>query len=377
MIEKEELMLQLALTEQKLAAVTQKLEARDQELAALHRMSENIGTERHINRLCEKTVEEICLTFGATTVCVLLHDAHSGDLVAAASTPNAKINGNHPRVRPGDGLLWQVMKTGKPLHLPGSAAAQHFAGTQAAQDGIAIPIRAKQRTLGMIYACGRPGGKEFSDRERDLLSGIANQAGFALDNATLYHDLENLFVGIAWSFASALDAKSPWTAGHSKRVTQYAVAIAEELGETSDFLMAVQTCGLLHDIGKIAVPEKILDKPGAITYHERKTIAEHAVRGAKILEHIDTFQPFLPGIRHHHERWDGSGLPDGLAGENIPILARVLAVADSYDAMTSDRPYRQRRTRAEAIEEIERCSGTQFDPQIVEAFIEVASHRIF
>jgi len=377
MIEKEELFLQLALTEQKLAAVALKLEARDQELAALHRMSENIGNERHINRLCEKTVEEICLTFGATTVCVLLHDPHSGDLVTAASTGNAKVNGNHPRVKPGDGLLWQVMKTGKPLHLPGSAAARHFAGTQAAQDGIAIPIRSKQRTLGMIYACGRSAGTGFSDRERDLLCGIANQAGFALDNATLYHDLENLFVGVAWSFASALDAKSPWTAGHSKRVTQYAVAIAEELGETSDFLNAVQTCGLLHDIGKIAIPENILDKQGSITNQERRTIAEHAVRGAKILEHIDTFQPFLPGIRHHHEWWDGSGLPDGLAGEQIPLLARVLAVADSYDAMTSDRPYRERRTRVEAITEIERCSGTQFDPQVVDAFLEVASHRIF
>jgi putative nucleotidyltransferase with HDIG domain len=377
MIEKEELFLQLALLEQKLAQVTQKLVERDQELAALHRMSEAIGSERHINRLCDKTVHEICLTFGATTVCVLLHDIHTGDLVAAASTSDAKVNGSHPRVKPGDGLLWQVMKTGKPLHLPGSAAAHHFAGMQGLQDGIAVPIRSKQRTLGMIYACGRAGGKGFSDRERDLLCGIANQTGFALDNATLYHDLENLFVGIAWSFASALDAKSPWTAGHSKRVTQYAVAIAEELDKGSEFLNAVQTCGLLHDIGKIAIPEKLLDKQGAITYNERRTIAEHAVRGAKILEHIDTFQPFLPGIRHHHERWDGEGLPDGLAGEEIPLLARVLAVADSYDAMTSDRPYRQRRTRAEAIEEIERCSGTQFDPQVVEAFIEVASHRIF
>jgi putative nucleotidyltransferase with HDIG domain len=195
----------------------------------------------------------------------------------------------------------------------------------------------------------------------------------ALENATLYHDLENLFVGVAWSFASALDAKSPWTAGHSKRVTQYAVSIAEVLNQGTEFLNSVQTCGLLHDIGKIAVPERLLEKQGAITRDEHLIICEHAAQGAKILEHIDTFQPFLPGIRHHHEWWDGSGFPDGLGGHDIPLIARVLAVADAYDAITSDRPYRRRRRREEALAEIKRCSGTQFDPQVVEAFVAVSS----
>jgi len=375
--ERDDLLLRLALTERKLSLTTQKLEARNRELSAIFRLSETISTERQINRLCERTAEEIRRTLNVETVCILLVDEQSGDLVSTTALRGEKVAESHPRVKAGEGLLWQAMKTGKPLHLPGSAAAKQLSKVPACLSGIAIPISTRGKTLGVIYACGKKNRQDFSARERDLLCGISNQAAFALDNATLYHDLENLFVGIAWSFASALDAKSPWTAGHSKRVTQYSVAIAEQLGQSTEFVNAMQTCGLLHDIGKIAISEKLLDKPGSITRQERLAIAEHASQGAKILEHIDHFQPLLPGIRHHHERWDGRGFPDKLYATDIPLMARVLAVADSYDAMTSDRPYRQRRNRVDAMAEIERCSGSQFDPEIVEAFIEVTSHKMF
>ena len=375
--EHQDLLLRLGLAERKLSLALQKLDTRTQELAAIQRLSETIGNERQINRLCERTAEEISRTMRAVNVCILLLDEASGDLVATTAQ-SGEVRGEHPpRVRAGDGLLWQVLKTGKPLNLPVDAAGKDFSGPATGCAGIAVPIRTKDQMLGVIFASGKKDGGDFAPRERDMLLGIANQAAIALDNAKLYHGLENLFVGIAWSFAAALDAKSPWTAGHSKRVTQYAVAIAEELGQGPEFLDSVQTCGLLHDIGKIAIPESLLDKPGAITQEELRTISEHAVQGAKILEHIDTFQPLLPGIRHHHERWDGRGFPDRLLEAETPLLARVLSVADAYDAMTSDRPYRARRTRAQAMAEIERCAGTQFDPQIVAAFIEVTSHRIF
>lgn len=371
--EKDDLLLRLALAERKLSIASQKLDARNQELAAIYRLSETIGSERHTSRLCEKTAEEICRTLGATTVCIMLRDEHTGDLVTAASTGAVKLIEGRDRVKGGDGFFWQVMKTGKPLLLSSRGLAKQLAGTQ----GVIVPIQTKGKSFGVIFAGGKRNGQDFTVRERDMLFGIANQAAVALENATLYHDLENLFVGIAWSFAAALDAKSPWTAGHSKRVTQYAVAISEELDHAPEFVHAVQTCGLLHDIGKIAIPERILDKPGSISREEHLTISEHATQGAKILEHIDTFQPFLPGVRHHHERWDGKGFPDRLENENIPLMARLLAVADSYDAITSDRPYRQRRTRVEAIAEIRRCSGTQFDPEIVEAFVAVVSRETF
>lgn len=365
--EREELLLRVALAERKASLLTQKLQARDRELAALHKLTETIGNERHINRLCEKTAEVIRTTLGATTVSILLLDEQTGDLVSAAAHSGETLNRYHPRLRPGDGPLWQTVKTGKPYKISDSAS----------NEGIAVPIIRNGKILGLMHAAGKLNGRKYASREQELLCSIAGQAAVALDNATLYHNLENLFVGVAWSFAAALDAKSPWTAGHSKRVTNYAVSIAEELSQGPEFLSAVQTCGLLHDIGKIAIPEKILDKPGVITRQERKTICEHASQGAKILEHIDTFQPLIPGIRHHHERWDGRGFPDGLAGEEIPLLARVLAVADAFDAMTSDRPYRKRRNREDAIAEIKRCSNSQFDPAVVEAFSDACSNSLF
>ncbi|MDA8099612.1 MAG: HD domain-containing protein [Nitrospiraceae bacterium] len=372
------LLLRLALAEHKLSLTTQRLDARNQELAAIRRLSETVGNERQITRLCETTANEIAGTLGASSVAILLLDEHTGDLVTAAATGEPPATGGpRPRVKAGDGLLWQVLKSGRPLHLPGSAAARQFTGSLASLAGLAVPIRSRHKQLGVIYACGKQDGRDFTAGEQDLLCGIANQAAVALDNATLRHGVENLYVGIAWSFAAALDAKSAWTAGHSKRVTQYAVAIAEELGLEPDVLTSVQICGLLHDIGKIAVPERLLDKPSTITHEEHRLIALHAPQGAKILEHIDSFQPLLPGIRHHHERWDGRGFPDRLQGERIPLLARILAVADAYDAMTSDRPYRKRRARHDAMTEIERCSGGQFDPRIVKAFIEVTGNRIF
>lgn len=370
--EQEGLLLRLALAERKLSLATHKLTARNQEIAAIYRLSATIGNERHINRLCEKTVEEVRRTLGAATVTILLCEEHSGDLVTAASS-GAGSNGARSRVKAGSGLLWQVMKNGKPLQIPGKRSG----GARNAPAGIAAPLKTREKNLGVIYALGAPDARDFTARERALLSSIASQAAVALDNATLYHDLENLFVGIAWSFAAALDAKSPWTAGHSKRVTQYSVAIAEQMNMTPEFLHSVRTCGLLHDIGKIGISERILDKPAAISRAEHKKIAEHATQGAKILEHIDTFQPLLPGIRHHHEKWDGSGFPDGLEREEIPLLARVLTVADSYDAITSDRPYRGKRSRFDAIAEIKRCAGTQFDPAVVEAFVEAANCEAF
>jgi putative nucleotidyltransferase with HDIG domain len=373
--EKDDLLLRLALAERKLSLTANKLEARNQELAAIYRLSETIGSERHTGRLSEQTAEEIRRTLSVDTVCVLLRDEYSGELITAACGGPPEPAGERIRVKSDEGPLWRVMKTGKPLHLSGNDLVSGLPGGSGA--GIVVPIQTKGKTLGVIYASGKQNGLEFTARERNLLCGIANQAAVALDNAALHHDYENLLVGIAWSFAAVLDAKSPWTAGHSKRVTQYAVAIAEELNQGEEFIHTVQTCGLLHDIGKIGIPEALLDKRDRITREERRTICEHATQGAVILQHIDTFQAVIPGVRHHHERWDGGGFPDGLAGDEIPFLARVLAVADAFDAITSDRPYHRRRCRTEASEEIKRCSGSHFDPLVVEAFVDAYSNDVF
>jgi putative nucleotidyltransferase with HDIG domain len=188
-----------------------------------------------------------------------------------------------------------------------------------------------------------------------------------------YRELKGLFDGLIRSFVNAIDAKSPWTKGHSERVTNYAVATAREMGMDEEDVEKLWTASLLHDIGKIGTYDVILDKPRSLSHEEFNLINLHPSRGEEILKPIKQLQHLLPVIRHHHERVDGKGYPDGLKGEDIPLLARIVCVADSYDSMTSDRPYRPAGIKKYAIAELKRCSGTQFDPVAVKAFLRVLS----
>jgi PAS domain S-box-containing protein/putative nucleotidyltransferase with HDIG domain len=188
-----------------------------------------------------------------------------------------------------------------------------------------------------------------------------------------FKELKEIYQGLILSFVDALDAKSPWTKGHSERVTNYAIAIAREIGVNENDLEAIRTAALLHDIGKIGTYDTVLDKPGKLTDEEFALVKMHPGRGAEILSPIRQFGPILPVIRHHHERIDGKGYPDGLKGDEIPFLARILHVADSFDAMTADRPYRPAPGKEYAVSEFNKYKGIQFDTQAVEAFLRVLS----
>jgi len=176
-------------------------------------------------------------------------------------------------------------------------------------------------------------------------------------------------LGAVKSLAEALEAKDPYTNGHSKRVTEVTVALAAEAGLSALHLDRIRLAGLVHDIGKIGIPEQILHKPDKLTDAEYEMIKEHSVIGQKILRPIIRDQEVLRIVRNHHERYDGSGYPDGISGDAIPECVRLIAVADTYDAMTSNRPYRKALTPEIARELILKGSGTQFDPQVVELFL--------
>lgn len=186
-----------------------------------------------------------------------------------------------------------------------------------------------------------------------------------------YKELSELYKGIIFSFASAIDAKSPWTKGHSERVRSYALAIAKEVGLKEKDMETIGTAALLHDIGKIGTYDVILDKPGRLTHEEFELVKTHPAKGVEILKPVAQLGKILPLIKHHHEAIDGKGYPDGLKGEEIPLCARILHVADSFDSMTADRPYRPAPGLEYAISELKKYSGTQFDPDVVEAFLKV------
>jgi putative nucleotidyltransferase with HDIG domain/PAS domain S-box-containing protein len=183
--------------------------------------------------------------------------------------------------------------------------------------------------------------------------------------------LQELFMGLVMAMVNALDAKSQWTRGHSERVALYAEEIAKKLGMENNEMKTLRLASLLHDIGKIGTYDYLLDKPTKLTYDEFAIVKKHPIQGVKILKGIHQLKDILPLIRHHHERIDGKGYPDGLSGDNIPLGAKIIHIADSFDAMTADRPYREGLSRELSIAELMRCAGTQFDPKILEAFLKV------
>ena len=183
-------------------------------------------------------------------------------------------------------------------------------------------------------------------------------------------------LNIIYALAATVDAKDHYTYGHSKKVSQYAVSIAEALGLSADKVSNIRAAGLLHDIGKIAVPDSILNKAGPLTEEEWEPMKAHPELGMEILKHVIDLVNCLPGILHHHEHYDGTGYPGALKGEEIPFEARVLAIADVYDAITSIRPYRNQLTPQEALEELRRCSGTQFDPELIKVFCRTIEFNI-
>jgi putative nucleotidyltransferase with HDIG domain len=198
---------------------------------------------------------------------------------------------------------------------------------------------------------------------------LADQLGIALANARLVSDLERLSIGTVEALARTVDAKSKWTAGHSERVAELAVKIAQAMNWSKERLEPLFRGGLLHDIGKIGIPMVILDKPGKLSDEEYGTIKTHPALGGKILEPIQVYKNILPLVVQHHERFDGKGYPDGLAGEEIDIGARILCVADVYDALISQRPYREGWVKENVLSFMRDNRGTMFDPSVVDVLL--------
>ncbi|NIR46216.1 MAG: HD domain-containing protein [Gemmatimonadetes bacterium] len=226
-----------------------------------------------------------------------------------------------------------------------------------------------QGVMGVLYADSRSLTGAFSESDLELLALIGNQAGVAIHRAQLIAQLERFFFDTIRAIVATIDAKDGYTHRHSERVAAFAVKIAGELGVDEETIQVVQLSGLLHDVGKVGVPESILNKPGKLTPEEFEEIKKHPVHGVNILGHIQSprFTAVLPGVRNHHEKWDGSGYPDGLAGNEIPFLGRLLAVADVLDALSSDRSYRRGLGFDRTVEIIQEDAGSHFDPQVAAA----------
>ena len=239
---------------------------------------------------------------------------------------------------------------------------------------IRVPLTIEGEIVGLFNVGSKKVGA-FVSEHLTVLERLAAQTSVALKNARLVTELKDMFLGTANALSSAIDAKSPWTAGHSKRVTRYALDMGKEMGLHAKDLKDLEMAGLLHDIGKLGTYQSILDKSYKLTEMETKVLRLHTAKGAEILSPIKQMREIIPAIRHHHEFYNGEGYPDGLRGEAIPLMARILGVADSVDAMSADRPYRKGKPMNVIIAELKRCSGTQFDPKVAGVFVKIVEDK--
>ena len=236
---------------------------------------------------------------------------------------------------------------------------------------ISVPLLIKDEVIGVININHKAKGGLFSKDDFRFAGGVANEAAIAIENARLFTSLQDNYIRTVMALTSAIDAKDHYTKSHSEHVCQYAVSIARELGLSEKQIEDIREACRLHDLGKIGVPDDILTKTGKLTPEEWAQIKLHSIKSADILRPLTFLNGVIEIVEQHHERYDGKGYPFGLKGEDIIIGARILAICDSFDAMTTDRPYRKALSFEESVAELKKCSGTQFDPQVVEAFLRV------
>ncbi len=267
--------------------------------------------------------------------------------------------------------LLDKVDSDKPLVMNGALESDDFF-SELGVPLVVQPVTNGARVLGVMMAGQKQGADcDVSSVDMKLLDAAASHMAIFLLNASLYDDLNGMFLGTLEALTSAIDAKDKYTCGHSRRVADLTRQLAVAIGSGEEEAKRMHIAGLVHDVGKIGVPESVLTKAGRLSEQEFDWIRQHPEIGYRILKDIPQLEDVLPGVMHHHERWDGRGYPRGLAGTEIPLIGRLIALADSFDAMSSTRTYRCALERGAVLKEIHDCGGTQFDPDLVGPFTEL------
>jgi putative nucleotidyltransferase with HDIG domain len=338
-------------------------------LEHLMEITKFVNSTLNLETLLDRMLEIFTNVLNAEAGSILLLDEEKDELFFAAATGEKKDSIKNIRVPIGEGVVGWVAREDKPVLIADAQNDPRFF-KQADQKTkfktktiVAVPLKTKEKLIGVVEILNKKDGL-FNEEDLNLLEALSNQAAVAIENAKLYENLKTLFLNTVKSLAAAIETKDIYTRGHSERVTQYSLIIARKLGMDSSEIEKLRLAALLHDIGKIGIDESILRKPAKLSPSEFEEIKKHPIYAANILESIPQLHEIIPVIKHHHERFDGNGYPDGLKGEKIPYLARIIAIADTFDAMSSDRPYRKALPVQVCLQEILNCSGTQFDPNI-------------
>jgi HD-GYP domain-containing protein (c-di-GMP phosphodiesterase class II) len=351
------------------------LESAQKYLSMLHKVSDILSRASSVEALFDSILSAILEVSGGDRAAILMRNKETGgvDLVAVRT----KDGGGSGAVKLSRTVVNDVLEKGISSFTDDALADERYVGgesivQQRIRSVMCTPMRTTDEILGVLYVDSQA-AREFSEAELELLAAVGNQAGIALHRARLMAEVERLFLDVMKAIASIIDAKDGYTHKHSERVAAFGVRLARHMGFDADSRSVVELSGLLHDVGKIGVPDAILNKPGKLTDSEFTEMRLHPLHGARILSNIQSQKvvSLLPGVKYHHERWDGKGYPEGLKGEEIPLLGRLLGVADFLDALTSDRSYRKGLSLEEALQMVKDLEGQAFDPVVVKAAVEL------
>ncbi|REJ67759.1 MAG: HD domain-containing protein [Planctomycetota bacterium] len=347
------------------------LSATYEEITLLYRLSENLRLGEDPAALWQTALEWLVEIVSAEMTAICFDDQQVIGSEDATSESRYFVDGDKPLEK---AVIDRVLERfGSQCHEQPLVLNQPVEGPVEADLGevrqlVIVPIRAGQHRYGYLLAANRLDGGEFGTVEASLLSSVASILGIHCSNVGLFKEQAELMSGIVCALSSAIDAKDPYTCGHSDRVARVSVRIAAELGLSREEQHTIYLSGLLHDVGKIGIADSVLRKPGRLTDAEYEHIKLHPTLGHKILKDIRKIGHVLPGVLHHHEAYNGKGYPAGLAGEDIPLIARIIAVADSFDAMGSDRPYRRGMDEEKVDRILRQGAGSQWDASVIDAF---------
>jgi putative nucleotidyltransferase with HDIG domain len=362
------------------ARLCQAMKRRTRYLEHLLDINRNLTTSLHLDEVLQSVMNTAVELLHCESGSLFLTDEQTDELVFKVVIGPASAQLVDTRLPPGVGIVGSVAKEGKPLIVNDAKSdPRHYTGIddQTALQTVsllAVPLITKGRVIGVLEVLNKRDKTPFGDDDCAALTALGIQSAIALENAKLYSDLKQAFTDTVRIIANAVEARDPYTAGHTSRVTAIALAMARELNLSREQIEYLEIGALLHDIGKIGITDLILRKPKSLTTDEYTEMKQHPIVGAQMLKGVAGLRSALPYILFHQERYDGKGYPFGFAGREIPIEGRLLTVADTFDAMTSDRPYRKALGAEEALAEIVRNRGTQFDPEMVDALTRAHAH---
>jgi putative nucleotidyltransferase with HDIG domain len=344
-------------------------------LVTLTELSQILNSTLEPRTVRRRAMEAATELMEAEVGSLLLIDEETGQLYFEVALGDKEDAVKTFHLKMGEGIAGWVAQHGEPLIVHDAQSDPRFFSEVdkkskfTTKSVICVPVKVKEETIGVLEAINKLDGGAFSEEDLTLFQSLADQVAVALDNARLLAEIEELFFQTASSLADAIEKRDPYTGGHTKRVTTYCIAIAEQIDLEPNEMRWLKFAAILHDIGKIGVEDTILRKPDKLDQEEYDQMKQHTLMGAEIIGHIKQLHLIIPGLKYHHEKLDGKGYPEGLVDGHIPLIAKIVAVADTFDAMTSDRPYRKALLREEAFDELRRSCGTQFDKVLVDAFI--------